>query len=339
MSKEVKVVTDIKDIAFPEISKLQLEDSFNKLVAIMPEHKDMIATISNSLPEIHRSTSLFFKTQSQFMDNMMTVSHNTPLRNMRQILAQMNSTREAIKEAYFKLKKKDIELQKKQRKYTKLFVDGKVENGLIDPADDLKADLLEIEVQEIIANGESTRGYISGAIRQLTNYTDQYNMIQERHGLQGFTEADFELEEERYHIMKAFEQGLCAARTRHDHTIDEGNMIYLTQIGINGAHAQHEIHAYLAIEADMLRGHPGDKGDPGDITTGRPARAPTPPRQPMAPPHAMYIKFLNDMANHFQGSAQAYAEAKGMSTMTSTALIKKGDDRLLLASSEDKKDN
>lgn len=322
MSKEVKVVSnDVKDLAFPEITKLQMEDSFNKLVAIMPEHQQMLDVIKESTPEIHRSTSLFFKTQSQFMDNMMTVSHNTPLRNLRQILAEMNQTREAIKEAYFKLKKKDIEVKQKQleaEEFFKFIEDPKPFLKIKKFKDvsareaELKLQMLEIEIQELIAQAETTRGYISGAIRKLTNYTEQYNTVQERHGLQGFTEADFELEEERYHIMKAFEQALCAARTRHDFSIDEGNMIYLTQIGINGAHAQFEIHQYLKAEQEILK-------------SGK------------APTHDMYLAFLNQMATHFAGSAQNYANAKGMATMTTTALIQKGDDRFLLTQKEEDK--
>lgn len=304
MSKEVEVVsTDVKELAFPEITKLQMEDSFNKLVAIMPEHKGMIEVINTSLPEIHRSTSLFFKTQSQFMDNLLTVSHNTPLRNLRQILAEMNKTREAIKEAYFKLKKKDVELKQKQREYLKLFKDGIIENGLINEENDLIADLLEIEVQEIISNAESTRGYISGAIRKLANYTAQYNSIVEKHGLGEFNEADFEKEEERYHIMKAFEQGLSAARSHHG-MIDEGNQIYLAQIGINGATAQYYVTEFLQAEQKLLA-------------------------EGKAPTHKAYLDFLERMANTFQGSADAYAEAKGMTAVSPVALIQQGDTRFL----------
>jgi hypothetical protein len=290
MSKEVSNKVDVKDLAFPEITKLELDNSFNQLVAIMPEHNEMMAVIKESLPEIQRSTSLFFKTQSQFMDSMLTVSHNTPLRNIRQILAEMNQVREAIKEAVIKLKKKEIELKMKHR-------------DLANEKDELKGDLLEVEILEIQSNADSTRGYISGAIRKLTNYTEQYNSIIAKHNIKDFTEEDFEKEEERYHIMKAFEQGLCSARS-HGGTIDEGNHIYFSQIGINGYHAQVEVDNYLKTERDLLSKN-------------------------IVPSHAMYIAFLNNMADHFAGSAEAYAKSKGMATMTKTALIQKGDTRLL----------
>lgn len=292
MSKEIS----LRQVnVFPEITSLQLHDNFKELVEIMPEHKEMLSVIKESLPEIHRSSSLFFKTQSQFMDNMLTVAHNTPLRNLRQILAQMNSTREAIKEAHFKLKKKEIELRMKQRE-----IDQELKKKK--KCDDLKVEMLEVEILEIVANAQSTRGYISGAIRQLTNYTEQYNSIMEQYRLQGFTEADFEREEEKYHIKKAFEQGLCAARTRHDRTIDEGNMIYLTQLGINGAHAQMRVREYLKMEDDLLKDN-------------------------KAPTNKTYLDFLESMYQEFKGSAEKYAKEKGMATVSQTALIQKGDTR------------
>jgi hypothetical protein len=74
---------------------------FSQLIEYAPEHKEMIENITRNHPEITRATSLFGKTQSQFMDNTMTVSHMTPLRNARQILAEMERTRNALKEAFF----------------------------------------------------------------------------------------------------------------------------------------------------------------------------------------------------------------------------------------------
>jgi hypothetical protein len=73
-----------------------LSDSIKSIVSYMPEHHEMISKIQESLPEIQRASSMFFKTQSQFMDNMLTVSHPTPIRNLRQILAEMRKARDAL---------------------------------------------------------------------------------------------------------------------------------------------------------------------------------------------------------------------------------------------------
>jgi hypothetical protein len=273
-----------------EFSALKENKSLNELMVVMPEHKGMLTEIKKNLPEIQRATSLFGKTQSQFMDNMMTVSANTPIRNLRQILAQMTQTREAIKEANFKLKKKEIEAKIKER-------------DLENEPDELKRALLQVEVDELNAGLESTKIYLSGAVRTLANYTAQYNSVMEEYGLKDFNEEDFEKEEERYHIMKAFEQALCAARS-HQGWIDEGNHIYLAQIGINGAHAQFRVHEFLQEEQKLMA-------------------------EGKAPTHKAYTDFLHRMADEFQGCSEDYAVRKGMKTRTESALIQEGDTRLL----------
>jgi hypothetical protein len=115
-------------------------------------------------------------------------------------------------------------------------------------------------------------------------------------GKEFITEEDFEREEERYHIGKAFEQALTAARSRGG-LIDEGNHIYLHQIGINGMMAQAEVSAYLMQETKM-------------IENGK------------APTHEMTIKWLNDLMDKYQGSAEKYAKHKGMSLLSEDCLNK-----------------
>lgn len=302
MTKKNEIQVHTENNLPVEFSALKENKSLVELAKVMPEHTKMLEVIKKNLPEIQRSTSLFGKTQSQFMDNMMTVSGNTPIRNLRQILAQMTQTRGAIKEANFNLKEKEIKARIKRKKAEK-------------ETDPDKKELLEKKALKLEEGVEDTKIYLSGAIRQLANYVEQYNSIIETHKLHNFNEEDFEKEEERYHIMKAFEQALCAARS-HNGVIDEGNHIYLSQIGINGAHAQFEITQFLKVEQEMLNGHPGD-----------PAKG-IPPRAPMAPTHEMYVVFLNNMANHFAGSAEAYAKRKGMKLRTESNMVQEGDTRL-----------
>jgi phosphopantetheinyl transferase (holo-ACP synthase) len=285
MNKDLKLVV-------PETTALALSQESKNLLAHMPEHNEMLSIIEERLPEIQRVTSLFGKTQSQFMDNMLTVSHLTPLRNLRQILAEMNKTREAVKELHIKTLKQKNQLKIKERE-------------LAVEQDELKKELLQIEAFEIMTQLDSCTVALSGAIRKLTNYTTQYDSICEKHGIKDFTEEDFEKEEEKYHIMKAFDQAITAARSRNG-IVDEGNMIYFSQIGINGAAAQTYIFQFLNEEASLIK-------------------------QNKEPSHSMLLKFLENMANHFSGSAAQLAEYKGIKNLINkNALLKAGDTRLLL---------
>ena len=273
---------------------INLSEEISSLVHYMPEHMPMLQEIKENLPEIHRGTSLFGKTQSQFMDNMLTLSHPTPIRNLRQILSEIEKSSLGLKEAHFKNQKQKVELKIKLRDIEK-------------EKDDLKRDLLFIESDEIRHYLHASTTYISGAIRKITNLVNQYNSIKKNlmkeQEVSDFNEIDFEKEEEKYHIMKAFEQALSAARSRNG-VVDEGNMIYFQQIGINGAVAQKYITDYLLEERQLLSSN-------------------------KAPTHKMTLNFLNEMAEIFNGSSATYAEHKGMSLISENALLTEGDTRLL----------
>lgn len=274
-----------QDLQTLETSKI------NSIIAYAPEHSKMLEVIRDNLPEIQRATSLFGKGQSQFMDNMLTVAHTTPVRNLRQILAEIEKSKMALKESYFKQAKKDIEICIKQR-------DLDLEK------DDLKRQLAEIEISEMYSQKESSQIYISGAIRAITNYIEQYNSILASMGVTDFNEIDFEQEEEKYHIQKAFEQGVTAARSRQG-IVDEGNMIYFTQIGINGAAAQRDVMDYLVSEGKLL----ADKEEPT---------------------HQMFLDFLNKSSEKYKGCSSTYAKAKGMTgKISEIASLKTGDLRLI----------
>lgn len=246
--------------------------SKNILPDLPESYRSMIDLISKNYPEIARATSNFCKQQSRFMDDMLTVSHFTPIRNLRQILAEIEQTKLALGEAYFNIEKKKLSVRQKQKD--------------LSLADGIDAEYLHIEIGELEWQISNTMEYVKGAVRKMTNYIEQYNSIVESHGLQGFTEDDFETEEERYHIAKAFEQGLNAARA-HAGFIDEGNQIYFSQIGINGTVAQVEVANYLNSEAAMLRNG-------------------------VEPTHEMQLEFFNRMCEKFKGCSKKYAEFKGM---------------------------
>jgi len=248
-------------------------------------HVAMVESIKTILPEIHRGQQQFMKTQSQFMDNMLTVSHLTPLRNLRQILAEMAKTEAALRESYYKIEKTKAKIK---------ILERKMEGG-----DELKKELLRLQIEEKISQIDLAKGYVQGAIRKLANYSEQYKNIIEKlkveRGIETWTEVDFEEEEERYHIGKAFSQALCAARSRGG-LIDEGNFIYFQQIGINGSTAQHYVTHYLREEHERL-----DTG--------------------VEMPHSMELNFLEHMMSKFKGCSKDFAVYKGMTVFSDVALL------------------
>jgi hypothetical protein len=245
------------------------------------KHVGMLAEISVDLPMIEKATKNFNKQQSQFMDTMLTVNKLTDLRSARQILAEVTKSKQALDEAYFKLRKKDVQVRQFKAK-------------LLLTVDNFEKELLTIKIQEIESQINTTMNYVDGAVRKIHAYLAQYKNILKRIGKDELTEEDFEKDEERYHIITVFNQALCAARSRGG-IIDEGNHIYFNQIGINGTAAQIEVSAYLQLEQDMLTNN--------QIST-----------------HKNTITWLEKMASKYVGCSVDYAKRQGLSLLNKDSL-------------------
>ena len=254
-----------KDLIIKDISNSPL---------VKKEYKQMLTNIRSTLPAIKKTSSNFYKSHSQFMGVMLDVTAITPVRSVKHTLAEIDKTRMALEEAHLKMLKKDIELRQKEKQLNNE-----------EYKDELEKELLETEILEIKVNMNNIQNSITGAIRKMSLFTNQYKSILKKIGKDDITEEEYEKEESRYHVMTCLKQALNAARARGG-VIDEGNLIYLFDMGINSAQAQAEIYAYLKMENDMM-----DKGQ--------------------APTHEMTMQWLEACADKFQGDAEKFAERRG----------------------------
>jgi hypothetical protein len=241
---------------------------------VKKEYKQMLTNINSSLPAIKKSSSNFYKSHSQFMGVMLDVTAITPIRSVKHTLAELDKTRMALEEAQLKMMKKDIELRQKEKK----LADG-------DYKDEFERELLETEILEVKVNLNNIQNSVSGAIRKMNFFTNQYKSILKKLGKEDITEEEYEKEESRYHVMTCMKQALNAARARGG-VIDEGNLIYLFDMGINSAQAQAEIYAYLKMENTLM-----DQGK--------------------APTHEMTMTWLEACADKFSGESVKFAERRG----------------------------
>ena len=241
---------------------------------VKKEYKQMLTNINTSLPAIKKSSSNFYKSHSQFMGVMLDVTAITPIRSVKHTLAELDKTRMALEEAQLKMMKKDIELRQKEKR---------LEDG--DFKDELERELLDTEILEVKVNMNNIQNSVSGAIRKMNFFTNQYKSILKKLGKDDITEEEYEKEESRYHVMTCLKQALNAARARGG-VIDEGNLIYLFDMGINSAQAQAEIYAYLKMENTLME-------------------------QGKAPTHEMTMQWLEACADKFSGDAEKFAERRG----------------------------
>ena len=260
---------------------LVVKDIQNALVEVKPEYKTMLKNIDEKMPVIQEASSNFHKSHSQFMGVTLDVTAITPVRSIKHTLAEVNKTKSALQEAHIRMQKKAVELKMKQRE-------------LLECQDDLEREMLEIEILEIQTHSVNAQDSVQGAIRKMNFFVNQYQSLLKHLGVDEITEEMYEREENRYHIMTAMKQALTSARPRGG-IIDEGNMIYLFDLGISGAQAQAEVFAYLNTENELMK-------------------------EGKAPTHEMTMRWLEACADKWEGDPQKFAERRGFTLLDKQSL-------------------
>jgi len=251
------------------------------LVDAKPEYKTMLQNIEEKMPEVQQATSNFYKSHSQFMGVTLDVTAITPIRSIKHTLAEVDKTKSALQEAHINMQKKAVELKMKQRE-------------LQNSKENLEREMLEIEILEIQTHSINAQNSVQGAIRKMNFFVNQYQSLIDHLGIDEVTEEMYEKEENRYHIMTAMKQALISARPRGG-LIDEGNQIYMFDLGISGAQAQAEVFAYLNFENELIK-------------------------KQQAPTHEHTMQWLEACADKFEKDPQKFAERRGFKIMDSQSL-------------------
>jgi hypothetical protein len=262
----------------------------------IPEsYQGMLSIISDKLPVLQKAKENFCKTQSQFMDNSLTLHQPTPIRLLHQILANCEKIESALQETYFKREKQKVELEVRQARIQHL-ESVKIKSTSAQKVKEINLNLkmLDIEVREINQHLFNSERYINASIRQFTAYIEQYELICKKHNIENLTEADYEAQEEEYHIKTAFTQAINASRSKISQRIDEGNFIYFQQLGISGYEAQKDIDNLLLEETKIQEGH-----------------------------YNLFLKFLDDVAKKYKGRSSTLMQNKGLQVISKLALLEK----------------
>jgi hypothetical protein len=271
-----------------EIEKLEKDNTnlsvlnLGKDLIIDKNYSEMLEHISSNLPAILEDSSNFYKSDSQFKNVTLDVTEMTPLSALKHILAVLTKTRAALENANITMKKAEIEKLKKEEAYAK--------------AEGYDKELLGIEILEANLGLKESTEYVKASLRKMSFFVTQYKSIMQVLGTDRITEEDYERNEERHHIMTAMKQALISSRPRGG-VIDEGNQIYMFDMGINGAAAQQEVFSYLTKEGEMLAN--GEE-----------------------PTFEMTMEWLNHCADRFTGCGAKSAFNRGLIALDDLSLVK-----------------
>ena len=204
-------------------NELALIEELNTELAVIDSKK--LAKISQRMVEIDRANLTAGKKNTQVTSQLMTLTMmcDAPYRRLRQVLAQIEKTRNAIEENIFNLRKKKVELRRLRESDDEL--------------DIIEGDHIEHGMQ---------RGkiYLEGALKELAMFQETYDEIKKTHNIpDDWDEVNMEKEEIANHIRMAFRNGVRNIMTGG--ALGNGTLEYLEQFGIHPQTAHKMIAGYI----------------------------------------------------------------------------------------------
>jgi hypothetical protein len=199
--------------------------------------------IAERMDEINRGLNAFAKTNTIFVSEALTLSEVHPVRNIRQIHAQIESKRGALAEAQFRLLKQQNDLKRKLLKRKRILESEKYQD---EEERALDLERIEIEIEELKSKMVDGRVHIEQAIKEIGMYQDALDSIVETFGMDKWDEVDMEIADLDYNLRRCFYQSLRSCRMYG--YINEPNQEWLEQMGINPSFVQAEMLHFLDME-------------------------------------------------------------------------------------------
>lgn len=170
---------------------------------------------------------------SGFMITDLILKHPSDSRNYRQVLLEIWEKYKALKEAQFRRRRHYITRKQKQIE-------------LENEKDPLKSQLIEIDIEEQDFKISIEDKMIKDAMVELRLYHSVYKKMPK------LTRAEFEASEPEHHRKKAVQQAERDVLTTG--TVSQGNLEYLSHVGINPYQAQVELQHLRVSEEKRLLG-------------------------------------------------------------------------------------
>jgi len=185
-----------------------------------------IAKVSEKLPELSAKANAFDRNNSQTTLKMMSLTMmngQSPMRMLRQILAEVEKRKLALAEAQATHAENLEEIDELYKAKQTPAVEAKIRHKKI-----------------MLATMESK---INGAMKDIAALADAYDSIKEKHSIDEWDESSFEAEEKRHHVRRGFEllyRNLIEVGRAKDGTIE-----YLQQYGVHVQVALAETMGYI----------------------------------------------------------------------------------------------
>lgn len=194
--------------------------------------------VDKALANVGELESIWNHSHTQWAWKHINFSWHSPMKNMRQISAEISSKKGALNAAKWKQVKNELKIRKIQDQ-----LERGNEDGSLDYWKEVELNIRLAELQEGMVEGAS---YIEGAMKDVLAMNEMYEQLKER--VNSFSEYDVELEESKSHLKRSLVQ--CIRDVRQGGSITKGEQEYMEQIGVNPMKIQKAIRVYVASEEE-----------------------------------------------------------------------------------------
>jgi len=196
-----------------------------------------VALVNEYLPELDEKTKFFDRNNSQSTLAMMSLTMlngHSPMRMMRQVLAETEKRKMALAEAQVSHAKALRNIEKLQ---DKLFNDP--DNNVLSAK--LRAAFVGIEMME---------SKINGSFKDIATLINAYNNLKENHGVEDWSEEEFEESEKRHHVRRGFE--LMYRNLMDGGRASTATIEYMQQYGVHPQVGLREVQGYIKVVNDLI---------------------------------------------------------------------------------------
>ena len=196
-----------------------------------------VAIVNEYLPELDEKTKFFDRNNSQSTLAMMSLTMlngHSPMRMMRQVLAETEKRKMALAEAQVSHAKALRNIEKLK---DKLFNDP--DNNVLSAK--LRSAFVGIEMME---------SKINGSFKDIATLINAYNNLKETHGVEDWSEEEFEESEKRHHVRRGFE--LMYRNLMDGGRASTATIEYMQQYGVHPQVGLTEVQGYIKLVSDMI---------------------------------------------------------------------------------------
>lgn len=200
-------------------------------------NQNAVAKVNAGLPELEEKTRFFDRNNSQSTLSMMSITMlngQSPMRMMRQVMAEAEKRKMALAEA-------QVGHAKQLRKIEKLQV--QVDE---DPTDHV----LQAKLRLAFVSISMLESKINGSFKDIAILIDSYEAIKEKNSIEDWDEEAFEQSEKKHHVRRAFE--LMYRNLMDGGRASTATIEYMQQYGIHPQVGLAEVQAYMNSVTDRM---------------------------------------------------------------------------------------